>query len=212
MDIALIVAFLITLIAATLRVATPLVLGTVGEIINERSGVLNLGIEGIMFLGAFVGFAVAAQSEAAGVSAYLWVGLAAAVLVGVLVGLLMGVFAVSLGVNQHVAGLGITLLCTSLALFSFRLVFGSSSVLPSVDPFPAAQLLERRASPRADLRTISADLSGVPGGGAAGVVAPVPDALRPQPAHGGRESRGRRRRRRERGADSLRWRWRWAAR
>jgi simple sugar transport system permease protein len=142
MDIALIVTFLISLIAATLRVATPLVLGTVGEIINERSGVLNLGIEGIMFLGAFVGFAVAAQLDAAGVGAYLWIGLAAAVLAGVLAALLMGFFAVTLGVNQHVAGLGITLLCTSLALFSFRLIFGSSSVLPSVDPFPQVSILK----------------------------------------------------------------------
>ena len=141
MDVAILSAFLISLIAATLRVATPLVLGTVGEIINERSGVLNLGIEGTMFLSAFVGFAVAAQLDAAGVGAYLWLGLAAAIVAGMLAGLLMGFFAVTLGVNQHVAGLGITLLCTSLALFSFRLVFGSSDVLPSVDPFPQLAFL-----------------------------------------------------------------------
>ena len=141
MDVAILSAFLISLITATLRVATPLVLGTVGEIINERSGVLNLGIEGIMFLSAFVGFAVAAQLDAAGVGAYLWLGLAAAIVAGMLAGLLMGFFAVTLGVNQHVAGLGITLLCTSLALFSFRLVFGSSDVLPSVDPFPQLAFL-----------------------------------------------------------------------
>ena len=87
-------AFAVGLIAATLRVATPLIYGTIGEIITERSGVLNLGIEGIMFLGAFVGFAVAATLSGSG--AYLWLGLGAAVLAGMLMGALMGLFAVTL--------------------------------------------------------------------------------------------------------------------
>ncbi|MCB0254747.1 MAG: ABC transporter permease [Caldilineae bacterium] len=128
--------FLVGLIAATLRVATPLVFGTVGEVITERAGILNLGIEGIMFLGAFVGFAAAAKAEAAGVAGYLWIGLLAAVVSGLLMALLMGLLTVTLGLNQHVSGLGITLLATALSLFGFRVVFGESSVLPSIDPFP----------------------------------------------------------------------------
>lgn len=128
--------FLTGLIAATLRVATPLLYGTVGEIFSERAGVLNLGIEGIMFLGAFVGFAVAARAEAVGVGGYLWLGLAAAMLSGVIMALLMALLTVYLGLNQHVSGLGITLLATALALFGFRMVFGERPVLPRVDPFP----------------------------------------------------------------------------
>lgn len=128
--------FLVGLIAATLRVATPLVFGTVGEVITERAGILNLGIEGIMFLGAFVGFAAAARAEAAGMAGYLWIGLLAAVVSGLLMALLMGLLTVTLGLNQHVSGLGITLLATALSLFGFRVVFGESSVLPSIDPFP----------------------------------------------------------------------------
>ena len=128
--------FLVGLIAATLRVATPLVFGTVGEVITERAGILNLGIEGIMFLGAFLGFAAAAKAEAAGVAGYLWIGLLAAVVSGLLMALLMGLLTVTLGLNQHVSGLGITLLATALSLFGFRVVFGESSVLPSIDPFP----------------------------------------------------------------------------
>jgi ABC-type uncharacterized transport system permease subunit len=128
-------SFLIGLLAATLRVATPLVFATIGEVITERAGILNLGIEGIMFLGAFVGFAVAAQSSAAGLPGYLWLGLSAAGLAGVLMALLMGWFSVTLGANQHVAGLGITLLCTGLSLFGFRMVFGESAVLPKITPF-----------------------------------------------------------------------------
>jgi len=129
------VTFLVGLIAATLRVATPLLFGTIGELYTERSGILNLGIEGIMFLGAFVGFAVAAQADGAGVAGYLWLGLLAAALAGVIMALVMGLLSVTLGVNQHVAGLGITLLCTGLSLFSFRLIFGESETLPQIDPF-----------------------------------------------------------------------------
>lgn len=129
-------AFLVGLLAATLRVATPLLYATIGEVYSERSGVLNLGIEGIMFLGAFVGFAAAAHAEAAGWEAYLWVGLAAAMIAGLVMALLMALLTVTLGLNQHVAGLGITLLCTGLAMFGFRLVFGERPVLPRINPFP----------------------------------------------------------------------------
>jgi ABC-type uncharacterized transport system permease subunit len=135
MDLTLFLTFLIGLLAATLRVATPLVYGTIGEVYTERSGILNLGIEGIMFLGAFIGFAVAYRANEAGLGGYLWLGLLGALASGVLMSLLMGFFSVTLGVNQHVSGLGITLLSMGLSLFGFRLVFGESSVLPSIDPF-----------------------------------------------------------------------------
>ncbi len=135
MDDTLFVTFLVGLIAATMRVATPLVYGSIGEVITERAGILNLGIEGIMFLGAFAGFAVAAKSFEAGIGGYLWLGLLGAIVSGVLMALLMGLLTVTLGLNQHVSGLGITLLAIGLSLFGFRLVFGESSVLPSVDPF-----------------------------------------------------------------------------
>ncbi len=122
--------FLIGLAAATLRVATPLIFGTLGELFCERAGVLNLGIEGTMFFGAFVGFVVAS------VSGSLWLGVVAAMVAGVAAGLLMSLLAVRLGVNQHVSGLGITLLLTGLSLFGFRLVFGEPRVPPSIKPLP----------------------------------------------------------------------------
>jgi simple sugar transport system permease protein len=135
MEIPLFFTFLVGLIAATLRVATPLIYATIGEVYTERAGILNLGIEGIMFIGAFVGFAIAYKANEAGLPGYLWLGLLGAMLVGVVMSMLMGFFSVTLGVNQHVSGLGITLLSIGLSLFGFRLVFGASSVLPSVDPF-----------------------------------------------------------------------------
>lgn len=127
--------FLVGLIAATLRVATPLIFGTLGELFSERSGVLNLGIEGIMFLGAFTGFAVAAKTGS------LWIGLLGAIVAGGLFGMLMSLLSVRLGVNQHVSGLGITLLATGISLYSFRVIFGESKIPPSIEPFPTLPIL-----------------------------------------------------------------------
>lgn len=121
--------FVVNLIAATLRVATPILLAAIGETFAERAGILNLGIEGIMFFGAFIGF------FAADATGSLWIGLGAAVLSGLLAGLLMAVLSVTLGVNQHVSGLGITLLLSGLALFGFRLQYGGRSTPPSIEPF-----------------------------------------------------------------------------
>jgi len=128
--------FIENLLAATLRVATPLMFGTMGELFAERSGVLNLGIEGTMFMGAFVGFTVASMTGS------LWLGVLAALLAGALAGLLMGFFAVKLGVNQHVSGLGITLLLTSLSLFLFRVIFGENQLPPKIEPFPQLTILQ----------------------------------------------------------------------
>lgn len=122
-------AFLIGLIAATLRVSTPLILGTLGELFAERAGILNLGIEGTMFFGAFVGFVVG------GATGSLWLGVLAAILAGMLAGVLMALLSVQLGVNQHVSGLGITLLLIGLSLFGFRLIYGEPRIPPSIEPF-----------------------------------------------------------------------------
>jgi simple sugar transport system permease protein len=121
-------------LAAMVRVATPLLLATLGELISERAGVLNLGIEGIMLLGAMVGF------SAAYFSGDLWLGLAAAGLAGSLAGLLMGLLTVSLGLSQHVAGLGTTMLCTGLSFYGYRLIFGQPGQPPHVEPFAPAPL------------------------------------------------------------------------
>lgn len=118
--------FLIVLAAAALRVATPILLAALGEMLAERAGVLNLGIEGTMLLAAFVGFVAAHQSGS------LWVGLAAAVVTGALMGALMALLSVTLGLNQHVSGLGITLLGGGLALYFFRLLYGGASTPPSL--------------------------------------------------------------------------------
>ncbi len=120
--------------AAVLRIATPLILATLGEMFTERGGVLNLGIEGIMLLAAMTGF------TAAYFSGSLWLGILAAMLTGALAGLLMGVLTVTLGLSQHVSGIGTTLLCTGLAFFFYRLIFGQPSLPPNIEAFKTVPL------------------------------------------------------------------------
>jgi general nucleoside transport system permease protein len=124
------------LIAAAFRVSTPILLAATGETYCERAGVLNLGIEGTMFFGALVGFFVADKTGS------LWTGLFVAILAGVLAGLLMALLTVTLGVNQHVSGLSITLLLTGLSLFAFRLDYGNLPVPPKVDVFPPVEIFK----------------------------------------------------------------------
>ncbi len=129
MDALFDIAFISGLIGATMRMATPIIFATLGEILSERAGVLNLGIEGIMLMGAMTGFLVTFSSGS------VWLGVLAAAGVGMLLGLLMALLAVQLGLSQHVAGLGITLFATGLAMYVYRLHFGSPTVPPIVQPF-----------------------------------------------------------------------------
>ena len=122
-------AFISGLIGAMMRMATPIIFATLGEILAERSGVLNLGIEGIMLMGAMTGFLVSISSGS------LWFGVLMAALVGMALGLLMAFLSVHLGLSQHVSGLGITLFAAGLAMFIYRLHFGSPTVPPTVKPF-----------------------------------------------------------------------------
>jgi simple sugar transport system permease protein len=123
------IAFISGLMGATMRMATPIIFATLGEILSERAGVLNLGIEGIMLMGAMTGFLVTFNSGS------IWLGVLAAAGVGMLLGLLMAFLAVYLGLSQHVSGLGITLFATGLAMFIYRLHFGSPTVPPIIEPF-----------------------------------------------------------------------------
>ncbi len=124
------IVFLTGFLAATLRMATPILIAALGEMIAERSGVLNLGIEGIMILGAFVGFWVAYQSGD------LWWGFLWGGLAGGLIGLLMGIASVSFHANQIVSGLGIWIFCQGISSFLNRQIFGISAVRPQIPTLP----------------------------------------------------------------------------
>ncbi len=102
--------------AAVFRIATPLIFGTLGALLSERAGVLNLGIEGIMTFGAMIGWLAVFKG------ADLWTGLLIAGLAGAIFGLIHAALTVTLGLSQHVAGLGVTLFASSFSYFVFRLV------------------------------------------------------------------------------------------
>lgn len=114
---------------AAVRIATPLIFGTLGALICERAGVLNLGIEGIFTIGALAGW------MAVHLGADLWTGVMIAALVGMLFGLMHGLMTVPLGLSQHVTGIGITLLATSLAYFVYRMVLPDVTSPPRIEPF-----------------------------------------------------------------------------
>ena len=120
---------------AVLRIATPLILGTLGVLLCERAGVLNLGIEGIMVAGAFVGWLTVYQGGS------LWAGVLAAAFTGAAFGLLHGVLTVNLALSQHVAGLGITMLATSLASYAYRVSFPKVDSPPTIEPFQPMEWL-----------------------------------------------------------------------
>ena len=115
--------------AAVLRIATPLIFGTLGALLCERAGVLNLGIEGIMTMGAMTGWLTVF------LGADLWTGLLAAALCGAALGLLHAALTVPLGLSQHVSGLGITLLGSSLAAYLYRLIVEVGDLPPTIEPF-----------------------------------------------------------------------------
>ena len=119
---------------AAIRIASPLIFATMGELICERAGVLNLGIEGIMVAGAFTGwFTVYSGGD-------LWTGIAVAAATGAAFGLLHGTLTVPLGLSQHVVGIGITLLATSLTDFTYRLALPEVTSPPKIDSFQPLEI------------------------------------------------------------------------
>jgi general nucleoside transport system permease protein len=114
---------------AVLRIATPLILGTLGVLLCERAGVLNLGIEGIMVAGAFCGW-LAVYSGLG-----LWWGILVAAIVGALFGLLHAFLTVHLALSQHVSGLGITLFASSITYYGYRVTFPKVTEPPTIQPF-----------------------------------------------------------------------------
>jgi simple sugar transport system permease protein len=109
--------------------ATPILLATLGEIYSELSGVMNLGIEGIMLASAFISFYGAFISDS------LWVGVFAAMGIGVLFALLHAYACVTLGVNQVLVGLILIILTHGFTLFSFSSIFtGVPSTIPTFKP------------------------------------------------------------------------------
>lgn len=115
---------LINVLAATVVAGTPLLLAALGELICERSGVLNLGQEGMMLMGAVAGFVATLTSGS------LMVGVVAAILAGIAMSMLFAFMAVTLAANQYAAGLALTIFGIGLSAF-----VGAGFVGESIDGF-----------------------------------------------------------------------------
>jgi ABC-type uncharacterized transport system permease subunit len=119
-------------LAAAVRVATPLLLAATGETVTERSGVINLGLEGMMLAGAL---AATLGASAAGP----WTGLAAAVLAGMLLAAVFAAVAIGARADQIIAGTAITLGAIGLTGTIYRQAFGTGGAglaLPTLAPMP----------------------------------------------------------------------------
>lgn len=122
--------FLTTLVAAAIRVATPLVLVSMGELFAERSGILNMSLEGIMSAGAFTAYVVALFTG------NVLLGLLSALGVGAVIGLVVAFTCVTLRANQVVIGLALVFFLTGLTGFLFRAAFGIILIPETIEQLP----------------------------------------------------------------------------
>lgn len=127
-------SFIVLWLAATVRMSTSILFSALGEIIAERSGILDLGNEGTMLVGAFFGFYYAHHTGS------LWLGVLAAIISGLFMGLLLGVLTISLGTRQEVSGIALNLFSVGLTFFLFRVNYGASALPPHVDPFTVVKI------------------------------------------------------------------------
>jgi simple sugar transport system permease protein len=122
------------LVAATLRFATPLAFAAIGGIFNERAGVVNIGLEGMMLAGAFFGIYAAAESGS-------WlVGILGAMIAGGTLGLVHAIFTITFRADQIVIGFAINFLALGLTGYLFREIYGAQGTPSDIPRIPALDL------------------------------------------------------------------------
>ncbi|HWR44118.1 ABC transporter permease [Sporomusa sp.] len=116
-------------IAATgIRLATPYLLAALGEMFTQRSGIYNLGLEGVMLIGAFFGFFVTLTTGNP------YIGLVIAMVAGAVMGLIMGVVSITLKAEQGISGIGLYLLGWGIAGLFYRLYVGGITTIKGLEP------------------------------------------------------------------------------
>jgi general nucleoside transport system permease protein len=123
------VGTLISLCSSALSNGTPILFAALGEIYNERAGILNLGLEGTMLVGALAAFLGTYFTHS------VWAGLLCAMVCAMLFNSLMALLSVTIRANQIIAGTGLTILAGGLCIFIFRAVFGIQTLPPQVEGF-----------------------------------------------------------------------------
>lgn len=122
---------LTALLASTITMAVPLLLAALGELIAERAGVLNIGLEGMVLAGAFAALVVALPSGSTAL------GFACALAVGAALGGLLALFVAHWSANQVVAGTALNLLAAGLTGVAYRAVFGVTGAALTIAGAPA---------------------------------------------------------------------------
>jgi len=126
--------FTISLLYSTIRIGISILFAGMGEMVTERSGVLNIGIEGVMLMGAW----------AAAIGSYFsgnaWVGLLCAVGIALIIGAIFAYIAISLKSSQAIAGLAITLLATGLSGYFLQIIFEHGGNTPRVATLPIVHM------------------------------------------------------------------------
>jgi len=125
---------LIPILVAAVAAGTPMVFAALGELVTEKSGVLNLGVEGMMLMGAVTGFAVASQTGNP------WLGALAGMVAGAAMALIFAVLTLNLMANQVASGLALTLFGVGLSAFLGK---PYESVSLTVAPPPEIPLLSQ---------------------------------------------------------------------
>lgn len=120
---------IVGIIATGIRLAVPYLLAALGEMLVQRSGVYNLGLEGIMLMGAFFGFYATFVTGSPGL------GLMAAIAAGALMGLLMALVSVTLRAEQGISGIGLSMLGWGLSGLFFRLYVDGVQTIPGLAPW-----------------------------------------------------------------------------
>ena len=120
---------IVGIIATGIRLAVPYLLAALGEMLVQRSGVYNLGLEGIMLMGAFFCFYATFVTGSPGL------GLMAAIAAGALMGLLMSLVSVTLRAEQGISGIGLSMLGWGLSGLFFRLYVDGVQTIPGLAPW-----------------------------------------------------------------------------
>ena len=130
-----------TIVKAMAMGAVPILLAALGEVFSERAGLVNIGLEGIMAVGAFVAFAVGK------VTGSLWLGLIAGMAAGVLINMIYAFCTVKLCSDQTVTSMAINILAPAVALFGYNLFVGANPANATGSRCPALPSRASRASP-----------------------------------------------------------------
>ena len=121
-------AVLVGILSSGIRLATPYLYASIGETFSQRSGVLNLGVEGQMLLGAFAAFYVAFSTG------NLWLGMLAAIITGLLMGLAMAFISINLQAVQGISGIGFYLFGLGMSDLLFQKLLGTVETVSGFRP------------------------------------------------------------------------------